>query len=164
MKNLIPYFIQEQFQAAQSHGELAAYTMFIDLSGFTPLTETLMKRGVDGAEVLSIILNRIFEPLVRLVYARGGFIPYFAGDAFTAIFPKSGNIQAWEIILAAQRIRDLFQEKEVWQTRYGDFQIGVKVGISVGNVEWGIIGKNQKSFYFRGAGIDQCVQLSLIHI
>ena len=117
-----------------------------------------MKRGVDGAEVLSIILNRIFEPLVRLVYARGGFIPYFAGDAFTAIFPKSSNIQAWEIILTAQRIRDLFRKKEVWRTRYGDFKIGVKVGISTGNVEWGIVGNRHKSFYFRGAGIDQCVQ------
>ena len=158
MKNLIPYFIQEKYQEGQLHGSCQAYTMFVDLSGFTPLTEALMKRGVDGSEVLSIILNRIFDPMVCLVYRRGGFIPYFAGDAFTAIFPKTAQSQAWEIIHAAQELRSFFNKKEVWNTRYGSFKIGVKIGLSVGQVEWGIIGDDYKAFYFRGDAIDNCAQ------
>ena len=62
--------------------------MFVDLSGFTRLTETLMQKGAEGAEELSYILNHIFQPTVALVYEQGGFIPYFAGDSFTAIFPN----------------------------------------------------------------------------
>ncbi len=158
MKNLIPYFIQEKYQEGQLHGSCQAYTMFVDLSGFTSLTETLMKRGVDGSEVLSIILNRIFDPMVRLVYRRGGFIPYFAGDAFTAIFPKTEENEAWEIVHAAQELRSFFNKKEVWNTRYGKFKIGVKIGLSVGQVEWGIIGEEYKAFYFRGEAIDNCAQ------
>ncbi|MBN1137589.1 MAG: hypothetical protein JXM73_13460 [Anaerolineae bacterium] len=61
--------------------------MFVDISGFTSLTETLMQHRKDGAEVLSEALAAIFVPLVREVYARGGLIPLFAGDAFTALFP-----------------------------------------------------------------------------
>ncbi len=61
--------------------------MFVDLSGFTRLTEKLMQKGPEGAEELSYILNHIFQPTVKLVYGQGGFIPYFAGDSFTAIFP-----------------------------------------------------------------------------
>ncbi len=158
MKNLIPYFIQEKYQQGKLHGNCQAYTMFVDLSGFTSLTETLMKRGVDGSEVLSIILNGIFDPMVCLVYRRGGFIPYFAGDAFTAIFPKTDESQAWEIVHAAQELRSFFNKKEIWNTKYGKFKIGVKIGLSVGQVEWGIIGDDHKAFYFRGEAIDNCAQ------
>ena len=84
MKNFLPQFIQKQYQTGTWRGRFEAYTMFIDLSGFTAMTEALMREGNEGAEKLSRILNSIFNPLVHLVYHRGGFIPYFAGDAFTA--------------------------------------------------------------------------------
>ena len=157
LKNLIPYFIQHQFEQENVHGYFPAYTMFIDLSGFTPLTELLMEKGNEGAEELSIILNKVFEPMVRLVYSKNGFIPYFAGDAFTAIFPKKNVRHPWEIILTAQELRDLFNEKSNWETRYGAFEIRIKIGLSCGKVEWGIVGdKGSKSFYFRGNAIDHC--------
>ena len=111
MKNLIPYFIQHQFEQQKSHGFFTAYTMFIDLSGFTPMTATFIERGNEGAEELSIILNKVFEPMVSLVYRKNGFIPYFAGDAFTAIFPKNEVRHPWEIILTAQELRNLFDIK-----------------------------------------------------
>ena len=34
--------------------------MFIDISGFTQMTETLMRGGDEGAEILSNILNEIW--------------------------------------------------------------------------------------------------------
>ncbi|MEL7221057.1 MAG: hypothetical protein AAGJ93_07040, partial [Bacteroidota bacterium] len=68
MKHLIPYFIQERDLAGETQGSLDAYTLFIDLKGFTPLTEGLMREGNAGAEKLSILLNEIFEPLIRQVY------------------------------------------------------------------------------------------------
>jgi hypothetical protein len=69
VKNLIPHFIQEQYLKQRHwHGHLKGYTLFVDLSGFTPLTEALMKQGTKGAEQLSNILNEIFQPLVRIWY------------------------------------------------------------------------------------------------
>lgn len=154
MKNLIPSFIQQQFLQQQSHGTLRAYALFVDLSGFTPLTEELMKEGTQGAEQLSYLLNEIFEPLVHLVYERGGFIPYFAGDAFTAIFPeKESGTNAYDLVRTAARARDLFRQRE---NRFGKYTIGIKFGLSYGTVEWGIVGKKHHSFYFRGDCIDRC--------
>jgi len=95
------------------------------------MTETFMERGNEGAEELSIILNRVFEPMVSLVYRKNGFIPYFAGDAFTAIFPKNEVRHPWEIILTAQELRDLFDKKETWKTRYGDFEIRIKILVAM---------------------------------
>ncbi len=88
MKNLIPHFIFEKHKEGLGQGDFQALTMFVDISGFTPMTEALMKGGDEGAEILSDILNRIFEPMVNTVYKRGGFISGFAGDAFTAIFSQ----------------------------------------------------------------------------
>jgi len=154
VKNLIPHFIQNQHLKEHTHGHLTAYTLFVDLSGFTPLTEALMKQGNKGAEQLSNILNEIFEPLVHLVYAKGGYIPYFAGDAFTAIFPTDQkDIDARHIIVTAMQAREMFSQR---QFRFGDFTIGVKFGLSYGEVEWGIVGKKNKSFYFCGKPVDSC--------
>ena len=128
--------------------------MFIDLSGFTPLTQSLMREESTGAEQLSLILNDIFEPLINLVYVRGGFIPYFAGDAFTAIFPVAGkSMRAQDVVNTAIRARSLFSEREY---RFSDFTIGIKIGLSYGEVEWGIVGATRKAYYFRGSAIDNC--------
>lgn len=156
MKNLIPHFIQEQYSQGKLRGQLQAYTMFIDLSGFTPLTEALMGKGNRGAEQLSNILNDIFAPLVQIVYAKGGFIPYFAGDAFTAIFPaRHTAITPSEFIQTALQVRQFFSSRE---SRFGDFTIGLKIGLSWGRVEWGIVGDLHKAYYFRGAPIDNCAE------
>ncbi len=154
MKNLIPHFIQEQYLSGNTHGRIEAYTLFVDLSGFTPLTDALMRQGTRGAEELSNVLNEIFEPLVRMVYAKGGFIPYFAGDAFTAIFPAEEQpMGAKDIIQGAMLARNLFSQR---QFRFGNFTIGIKFGLSYGTVEWGIVGRDAKAFYFRGAPVDGC--------
>ncbi|MCB9265657.1 MAG: tetratricopeptide repeat protein [Lewinellaceae bacterium] len=154
MKNLIPHFIQEQYLSGNTHGRFEAYTLFVDLSGFTPLTEALMRQGTRGAEELSNVLNEIFEPLVRMAYAKGGFIPYFAGDAFTAIFPTEGQpMGPIDVIQGAMLARNLFSKR---QFRFGNFTIGIKFGLSHGTVEWGIVGGVAKAYYFRGAPIDGC--------
>lgn len=156
MKNLIPHFVQEQFKKGKPHGWVQAYTMFVDMSGFTPLTESLMRQGNRGAEQLSLVLNEIFEPLVSLVYDKGGFIPYFAGDAFTAIFPtRNSAITADTVIQAALLARNLFKSGKFKNT---EFPMGVKIGLSWGRVEWGLVGKKRKSYYFRGEPIDHCAE------
>jgi len=124
--------------------------MFIDLSGFTHLTQTLMKRGNEGAEQLSSILNDIFGPMVRLVYRRGGFIPYYAGDAFTAIF-EEGDIDIEEFLEIAKRLRARTNGEEI---EFHGFKIRTKIGLAFGDIEWGIVGGENKTFYFRGEAIN----------
>lgn len=112
-----------------------------------------MNKGNSGAEELSIILNDIFNPLVHIMYARGGFVPYFAGDAFTAIFPAgSTGSPHLSCLEAALEARAYFQERAF---QFGDFTIGLRIGLSFGDIEWGIVGRHQRSFYFRGRPIDQ---------
>ena len=137
--------------------------MFADLSGFTRLTDKLMQHGPEGAEELSAVLNHIFQPTVALVYAHGGFIPYFAGDSFTAIFPildsGEGPIIALKALQTAQAMLSRFElEQADANSILSEHQIGLKVGLSLGDVLWGIVGEKRKAYYFRGTPIDACAE------
>ena len=101
-QNLIPTFISDQYQAGKLKGKFKAYTMFVDIVGFTPLTQRLVNHGKEGSEILSDIINEVFEPATELVHNYKGFIANFEGDAFTGVFrftdPES-------VLVCAARIR-----------------------------------------------------------
>ncbi|HEY9898155.1 MAG TPA: adenylate/guanylate cyclase domain-containing protein [Pantanalinema sp.] len=61
--------------------------LFADISGFTALTERLSLQGPAGLEELTRILNTYFGRFIDLVYAHGGDVLKFAGDALLAIWP-----------------------------------------------------------------------------
>ncbi|OAV43386.1 tetratricopeptide repeat protein [Lewinella sp. 4G2] len=152
MQPLIPPFIQQRLLDGHLSGEIEAFTLNVDLSGFTPLTEELMKEGVSGAENLSKILNEVFEPLVSLVYAHGGIIPYFAGDAFTAVFPlQLSRIHAQQILQLTDEVRSIFSSRK--NIFGGKYRIGIKAGVAAEKVSFGIVGDDLKAFYFRGPAI-----------
>ncbi len=78
------YPFQEFFPAA---------VLFADISGFTPLTESLAKQGPVGAETLSNILSNYFGQLIDIITDHGGDIVKFAGDAVLAIWPAESDDQ-----------------------------------------------------------------------
>lgn len=159
MKNLLPFFIQQHLNEETCEGSLQAHTMFMDISGFTPMTERLMQEGKEGAEVLSAEINRLFTSLIEAVYSRGGIITGFAGDAFTAIFDMEVGDKPLQILEAAEEVQQIFNDYGRTATRFGEFELKVKVGLSSGEVIWGITGSpGARAYYFRGPAIDGCAQ------
>ncbi len=69
---------------AQSHGA----TLFVDISGFTPLTGALLQRygARRGAEELTRQLNRVYTTLITEVERYCGSVIGFSGDAITCWF------------------------------------------------------------------------------
>lgn len=166
MKPLIPKYIHDHVKSGQDHGFIEAYTMFLDLSGFTSLTERLMQEGNEGAEELSMSLNSIFEPMVKLVYDRGGFIPYFAGDAFHAVFElqpgEDKSNRAMEVVQTARALSTMYEQEGLKKTRFGEFKIGLKVGVAFGQLEWGVVGNGVKTYYFRGSSIEEASKCQVL--
>ena len=66
--------------------EQDASLLFFDISGFTPLTERLAKRGKAGVEQLIDTLNGVVAPLVETAGALGGDTLKFGGDALLLLF------------------------------------------------------------------------------
>ena len=167
MQTLIPHFIQQQFLEQNSSGEFTAFTLFVDIYGFTSMTQALINEGGnEGAEILSEILNRTFQPMVQEVYQWGGFIPHFAGDGFACIFPvnttnREANQRLFQVLNCTLNIHHLFQQYGDQATKFGTFNLEVKSGLGFGTVNWGIIGINTISesdahkFYFKGDAINR---------
>jgi len=154
MRQLIPFFIERHYREGTFHGELKAAAMFVDVSGFTSMTEKLMQQGKVGAEYIGDILNTTFSPVIEAVYRYGGFVTGFAGDAFTAMFPES-NITS--PLAAATEIQRIFKSNPSHETPFGSFAVSAKIGLSYGTVLWGIPGTDyHRTFFFRGEAIDGC--------
>jgi len=107
------------------HEGLAASALFCDISGFTPLTESLVQQGPEGVERLSEILNRYFGELIGLVQGHGGDVVKFAGDALLALWQPPGG----EAGLGDATCRAVQCGLEI-QERLGGFDSGVGVKLT----------------------------------
>jgi len=154
MANLIPRFIQDRFLENTFQGSLQTAALFMDISGFTPLTEKLMEQGKQGIERLEQILSAYFPPVIDAVYAQQGFITLFAGDALTALFP--GDQGARRALAGARAIMDIFSHTRPPVDMA--VPLSVKIGLDYGSAHWGIVGhEGHKTWYFRGPVIAGCI-------
>ena len=66
--------------------------LFADISGFTPLTEALVRTlgPRRGAEELARQLNEVYDALITEVDRYGGSVIGFGGDAITCWFDDQG--------------------------------------------------------------------------
>ena len=69
-------------QRREVEGTLA----FVDISGFTAMSERLAEKGKIGAEEVTDVMNRTFERLLDVSYAAGGGLLKFGGDALLLLF------------------------------------------------------------------------------
>lgn len=159
MRVLVPSFIYEQAHEGRSQGCFPAVVLFVDISGSTALTEAMMRHGKEGAERLAGTLRALFTPLLDTVSERGGFVAYFAGDAFVALFPDPDDECIRQALTAAWQICAQVSQRDPIFTDAGTFHFGVDVSVSVGEVHWGIVtGGGRKAYYFAGPAIDDAIQ------
>jgi class 3 adenylate cyclase len=155
--HFIPHPIHDAYRDGILSGSLQAATLFMDVSGFTAMTQ-LIQQGMEsraaGAELMTLRSALFFAPIVDAIYTRGGTITGFAGDGITAFFPEGDAHSALD---AAFAIREVARKQRVQETPYGTVHIAVKQGLSLGDVRWEIVGpEEQRTYYYRGEGIDGC--------
>lgn len=158
MYQFVPHFILSRYAAGQTQGAFPAVGLFADISGFSAMTDALMAHGQHGAEVLAGVMRSAFTPLFHSVYGQGGFIATRAGDAFTALFPLEDD-EAQRALAAAWSIQKRAAEQPSHATVYGAFAVSVKVGLALGEVNWGIVNSKdgrRAIYYFQGSAIDGC--------
>ncbi len=158
MTNLIPSWIAKALEEDRTGGQFPALCLFLDISGFTAMTEALMVHGKDGAESLSKVINEVFNPVLMEIEAAGGFVTTFAGDALTALIPaESPELPRLQHL--ALRILWTFQRHPDRRTPWGDFVLQAKVGLSQGPVDWGILGTDDHlGYFFRGPAVTAAAQ------
>ncbi len=153
MRNLIPLFIQEKIDQKNYEGSFYGFVVSGDIENFTPMVESLMLKGKDGAEILGNILNKTFGNVTNVIYQNGGFITSFAGDAFLAVFDKEKSFD--DILKISKNILEIFSSFN----RRENIRLNIRIGISHGTIEWGIFNNEKFIYYFKGKGINDAIKI-----
>jgi class 3 adenylate cyclase/tetratricopeptide (TPR) repeat protein len=129
-------WLREDPQETHRSGE--ASLAFVDISGFTALTESLNRRGKIGAELLRDTLNPIFSDLLEVAYRWGAGLLKWGGDAMLLHFDGAGHGHraaraAWEMQKTIERVGRV----RVGSTRV---RLSMSVGIATGPVDLFIAG------------------------
>jgi class 3 adenylate cyclase/tetratricopeptide (TPR) repeat protein len=156
---LVPEFILQKDAQDQTSGTFEAAALFVDIAGFSSLTSKLMQHGREGAETLALALRFYFDPTVAAVEEGGGFITGFAGDSCTALFPHTPHRSSAEYALdAANRMQRFITNNRIFESRFGSFPFLIRVGLSWGRIDWGIVrvSPERSYYYFTGPAIESC--------
>ncbi|RDC62315.1 Adenylate cyclase [Adhaeribacter pallidiroseus] len=132
-ENVLNFMTHKEFENSILVNEsIEATIMFMDICGFTSITEKVPANTVVG------LLNKYFDLMVKEVIAQNGHVDKFMGDAVMAVF--RGNYHLDRAMDAALAVREkLNQENEV-QLDGHFFKPQVSVGINSGEVISGNIG------------------------
>ena len=111
---------------------IRAVVAFLDVSGFTPMTEKLSQRGPEGAEMVCTILSEYFTTLLEVVFSWGGDVIKFAGDALLVCFrlPDTPNT-AEDLQVALGAIQCALEAASIDFERQG-VPLHLKVALGVG--------------------------------
>jgi hypothetical protein len=101
--------------------------LFADISGFTAMSERLSSLGQEGAEQITALVNRYFGAMLDVLFAHGGDLFKFGGDALLAFFPDQvgGSASALQVAWAMQEAMAAFHQVE---TSLGTFPLQMKIG------------------------------------
>ncbi len=69
-----------------THREIDGTMVFVDISGFTAMSERLARFGKVGAEEVTEVLGECFSGLLAAAYPLGGRLIKFGGDALLLFF------------------------------------------------------------------------------
>lgn len=118
--------------------EKTATIMFLDIAGFTSLSEAAGARRVVG------ILNAFFDHAAQVISARGGVVTQFQGDGILATFnlPVEDSRHAVNALLAAHAIIEAVRCRE-----FDGQSLSVRVGICTGEVIAGSVGGSGRQNY-----------------
>ena len=130
--------------------ELDATCCFVDISGFTALSERLARKGRIGAEELTEVLNHVFSRMLGVAYEKGGQLLKFGGDALLLAF--TGDDHPVFAAEAAVGIRAALREARTLPTSVGRVNLRMSVGIHSGQFHLFRVGSSHRELLVAGPG------------
>lgn len=132
-ENVLNFMSSKEMETSLLNNEmLEASVMFVDVCGFTSLTER-----VPANEIVQM-LNGLFDKIVHEIIAQGGHVDKFMGDAVMAVF--RGEYHLDRAIDAAIAVREKIAAAEAIQTGTLHYKPEISIGINSGEMVSGNIG------------------------
>jgi class 3 adenylate cyclase/tetratricopeptide (TPR) repeat protein len=139
------------------HRRLDGTMAFVDVSGFTAMSERLSAKGKAGAEEVTDVMNRTFAQLLDVAYARGGGLLKFGGDALLLFF--SGEEHAACAARAAYDMRNTLREIGQLRTSTGQVTLRMHVGVHSGEFDFFLVGRSHRELLVTGPAATMTVEM-----
>ncbi|MBW3537470.1 MAG: AAA family ATPase, partial [Actinobacteria bacterium] len=127
---------------------LEASLVFVDVSGFTRLSERLARLGPSGAEELTELVGNCFTELLADAYANGGSLLKFGGDALLLAF--DGCDHQTRAATAAIAMRRTIRRVGSLKTSAGNVRLRTSTGIHSGELNLFCVGRSHRELIVTG--------------
>jgi class 3 adenylate cyclase/tetratricopeptide (TPR) repeat protein len=135
--------------------ELEGSLAFVDISGFTKLSERLARKGKVGAEILTEKLDSSFSELLTVAYENGGSLIKFGGDALLLWF--SGAWHQARASRSAIGMRRILRRIGRLETQAGAISLRMSVGIHSGTFHFFLAGGSHRELIVAGPAATKTV-------
>jgi class 3 adenylate cyclase/tetratricopeptide (TPR) repeat protein len=137
--------------------ELAGTVAFVDVSGFTSMSERLSKRGKPGAEEVTDVMNATFAALLEVAYGHGGGLLKFGGDALLLLF--AGPDHPERAARSAFEMRALLETIGRPRTSAGTVDLRMHVGLHSGDFHFFLVGNSHRELLVVGPAATATVEM-----
>src|SRR6516165_12268320 len=128
--------------------ETDATCCFVDISGFTALSERLARHGRIGAEELTEVLNHVFSQMLGIAYAKGGALLKFGGDALLLAFTREDHPTL--AAQAAVAMRAALRAARTLPTSVGRVNLKMSVGVHCSTFDLFRVGSSHQELLIAG--------------
>ncbi len=137
--------------------ELEGTLAFIDISGFTAMSERLSSQGRAGAEEVTEVMNATFEALLDVAYAEGGGLLKFGGDALLLLYDDEDH--APRAARAAFEMRRTLRAIGRPRTSVGAVQLKMHAGLHTGRFQFFLVGESHRELLVAGPAASRTVEM-----
>ena len=131
--------------------------VFVDISGFTAMSERLAKKGKVGAEEVTDVLGGIFARLLSVAYGEGGGLIKFGGDALLLWF--EGPNHTLRGARAAHGMRRTLRSIGRIETSAGKIGLRMSVGVHSGEFHFFLVGDSHRELVVTGPAATRTVDM-----
>lgn len=142
---------------AERHRSVDGALLFLDISGFTALSEALTSLGRVGSEEVRDVINATFTAILELAYDQGGSLLKFGGDAVLLLF--EGDDAAARAAVAARRMLDRLLTRNPVHTSGGGVTLGATVGVHAGPVDLFLVGHRHHELLVLGPTASETIRI-----
>lgn len=142
---------------ARDHLRVDGTLVFVDISGFTAMSERLNRLGRVGAEEVTALLNETFNALLSVAYGCGGHLLKFGGDALLVQFDGDDHVARG--VRAAWDMRATLRAAQPLTSSAGKVHLRMSVGVHTGPVDHVLVGAAHRELFVVGPVATETVRL-----
>ena len=144
-------------QPHRSFRTLDGSMVFVDISGFTKMSERLARHGKVGAEEVTDVLGAVFAKLLGVAYGEDGSLLKFGGDALLLWFSGPGHAQ--RAATSAHGMRATLRSVGRLDTTAGKVLLRMSVGVNTGSFHFFLVGESHRELIVTGPAASRTVEM-----